>query len=233
VRRLVDDLLAAASRQPVFISGLPMPLDGALLRLVIMALLQSDHTHRQLADLVRAAVEQESPGRAAMELLGAMFGRPRDESTAAAQLTILSGEHPWPRSKDVYREDARQDGERYPFVGAALAGIKPGAFWPVAPRESVTAIGRDNRAESILLVQSAGDVFAPSQGARRLRELLPHNSRSITISKSVQHRVFPFYQHDEVNERVRAYLVGGVLPETDLVCVNPASSEPDQGGSVS
>jgi pimeloyl-ACP methyl ester carboxylesterase len=220
VRCRLDELLAAASRQPVVIPSLPIPLDGALLRLATMALLQSDQTHSLLGDLVRAAVHHESPSSATIEFFGAMFGRPRDESTAAAQLAILCGDHPWPRSKYVYRADARRDGERYPFIGAALSGIKPGAFWAIAPREPGVVIGRDNPAESILLVQSAGDVFAPSHGARRLRELLPHNSRLITVADSVQHRVFPFYRHSEVNEQVCTYLVDGKLPNTDRICAN-------------
>ena len=169
VRRQLDTLLAVAGRGPVTVPGLPMPLDAALLRLITLALLQSDQTHLLLGDLVRAAAHQDPLSPATNQVLGAMFGQPREQSTAAAQLAILCGDYPWPRFADAYRADTCRDVDRYPFLGAALSGIKPGAFWPVTPREPAAVIGRNNPAQSILLVQSAGDVFAPSHGARRLR----------------------------------------------------------------
>jgi pimeloyl-ACP methyl ester carboxylesterase len=228
VRCRLDELLAAASRQPVAIPGLPMPVDDVLLRVATMALLRSDQTHNLLGDLLRAAAHHESPSPATMEFFQAMFGQPREESTAAAQLAILCGDHPWPRAEDTYRADARRDGERYPFIGVALSGIKAGAFWPVTQREPAAVIGADNPAETVLLIQSAGDVFTPCEGARRLHELLPHNSRLITVADSVQHRVFPFYQHTEVNRLVSAYLVRGEFPDTDLTCSNQNIQQPER-----
>lgn len=229
VRRRVDGLLAAASREPVVIPP-AATMDAALLRVVMIALLRTDQTHGVLGDLLRAAVHQEQVSAATANLLGALFSAPRDESTAAAQLAILCGDHWWPRSREVYRADARRDGERYPFLGRALSGIKPGAFWPIAPREPAATIGRDNPAESVLLVQSDGDVLTPSHGARRLRALLPHNSRLISVADSMQHRVFPFYRNSEVNDLVATYLVDGALPRSDQVCANTGAKQPQPEG---
>ncbi len=115
---------------------------------------------------------------------------------------------------------------RQPFIGPAMAAPKAGAFWPVPPREPVTAFGPDNRAESILLVRAERGMFTPARGAARLRELLPHNTRLTTVADAAHHRVYPFYGDPGTNATVTEYLLTGKLPDTDTTFTPRRSTEP-------
>ncbi|OKJ95194.1 hypothetical protein AMK26_32035 [Streptomyces sp. CB03234] len=214
VRAALDALAGRADREPLPVAG--MPVDGTMLRLFTMVLLSSDRAWGFLGDIVRAAVHGDEAAPSTLRALGAMFGRGKEESGAVAQLGVLCGDAAWPRDMEVYRRDLAGHGARHPFIGPAMAGPKAGAFWPVPPAEPVTVLGADNRAESVLLVQSEQDMFTPARGARRMRELLAHNTRLVTLAGAVQHRVFPFHGDPGVNRAAAAYLLTGKLPDTDL-----------------
>jgi TAP-like protein len=63
-------------------------------------------------------------------------------------------------------------------------------------------------------------VFTQSDGALRLHQLLPHNSRLVMVADAAHHRVYPFYGHGLVNDLTTDYLLTGRLPETDITCDN-------------
>ncbi|MBW4721441.1 alpha/beta fold hydrolase [Saccharothrix obliqua] len=188
----------------------PVPVTGALLRMITVVLLRADRTYGVLADVLAAAAGDAEPEPAAVAELGALFGTPKPRSAGVAHLAILSGECPWPRDLAVYRADL--EAARGTLVGEAMAGPKPGAFWPVPPLEPATAIGGP---AEVLLVQSEHDPFTPASGARHVRELLPR-SRLVLAEDLAHHRVFPFSGHGGVTRAVTDYLVSGRLPDNDL-----------------
>lgn len=220
VRASYDGLLDRVDRgESVELMG--RPLDRTLVRLIAVGLLNSDRAYGFLADIVRVLVHGGRPEPATLAFLAPMFGQPKEESGTVAQLAILAGDWAWPRNLDIYHRDMVRDGERHPFCGAALSGVKATAFWPVPPSEPVTPIGPDNRAESILLVQSAEDMSTPLAAARRMHEVLAHNSRLVTVADTAHHRVFPFYANPGTDEVVTEYLVTGKMPDSDVICPNP------------
>ncbi|MBP2401167.1 alpha/beta fold hydrolase [Streptomyces syringium] len=214
VRERLDRLVERADREPLPVAGLPV-VDGTMLRLVTMVLLSSDRAWGFLGDVLSAAAHGTEAREETRLALGAMFGRGKDESGAVAQLAVLGADAPWPRDLGVYRRDMATARARHPFIGPAMAAPKAGAFWPRPPLEPVTAFGPGNRAESVLLVRSERGMFTPARGAARLRELLPHNSRLVTLAGAAHHRVYPFYGDRHINEAVTAYLLTGKLPDTD------------------
>jgi pimeloyl-ACP methyl ester carboxylesterase len=213
VRASYDRLLEKTDREPLNLGG--MPVDSGTLRILTMVLLSSDRAYAVLSDVVRVGVHGGQLEPATGGSLAAIFGQ-HGGSTAAAQLAILCGDRAWPRDLRRYESDMRSLGDRYPFLGAAMGTVKAGAFWPDFPREPAIAIGSDNPAASILLVQSTYDVFTDASGARDMRRRLSHTSRLVLLSDASCHRVFPFYGSTAANELVTDYLVTGTLPPSDV-----------------
>lgn len=216
VRGTYDQLVTRAGSEPLMVRGLPVPFDDGMLRLLTMVMLSSDQTYPLLGDLLRAAVNDGEAGDAVREFVVGAMGA-KDESGVIAQLAVLCGDRPWPRDPARYEDDARHYGARYPFMGASMAGVKAGAFWPVTPPDPVT-IGPESAAESLLLVHAAHDMFTPPHGARRLHELRPWNSRLVTVTDVAHHKVFPFLGEPSVNDLVTGYLLSGKLPDADVSC---------------
>lgn len=208
----LDRLLTA--EQPLNIG--PVPVSGALLRMLTVVMLSTERTYGVLAGLLRVAGGDAQPDSELMEGFGALFGEPKAESAAIAHLAILSGECEWPTDIEFYRAEMTVAAQRFPLVGAAMAAPKAGAFWPVEPREPVVRIGADSRARSVLLVQSDSDPFTPPSGALHVRELLPDNSRLVLATDFAHHRLYPFSGHAGVLGATTDYLLSGRLPETDL-----------------
>ncbi|WP_175410939.1 alpha/beta fold hydrolase [Streptomyces sp. TRM64462] len=220
VRAAYDGVLARVDAdREVTVAG--FPLDRTLARLIVVGMLNSDRNYPFLGDIVRSAVHGGRLEPATMGFLGQMFGQPKEESGTVAQLAILAGDWAWPRNVDLYERDMERAARAHPFTGAAMAGIKATAFWPVPPSEPVTRLGPDNPADSVLLVQGADDMSTPLAAARRMREVLGDTARLLTVVDTAHHRVFPFYGNPAADELVTAYLIDGELPATDVTCPNP------------
>ncbi len=220
VRASYDRLLARADAdEAVTVAG--FPLDRTLVRLVVVGMLNSDLNYAYLGDILRSAVHGAPLEPATLSFLAGMFGQPKEESGTVAQLAILAGDWAWPRRLGPYERDMERAAREHPFTGAALSGIKATAFWPVPPSEPVTPLGAGNRAESVLLVQAAQDMSTPHAAAVRMREVLRHNARLVTVADTAHHRVFPFYGNPGTDEVVTAYLIDGTVPTADVVCPNP------------
>jgi pimeloyl-ACP methyl ester carboxylesterase len=194
--------------------------DQTMIRLIAVGPLNSDLMYPVLGELLRTAVHGGRLPQFTNQFVGQMFSPPVSTGVVA-QLSVLSGDWPWPRDLALYRREMHSYKERYPFTGAALGGVKAPAFWPLAPREPVTRLGDDNPAPSVLIVQSEHDMSTPHAAAVRMHEVLRHNSRLVTLADTAHHRVFPFYDNAAVNDLVTEYLVAGELPEGDVVCPNP------------
>lgn len=194
--------------------------DQTMIRLVAVGPLSSDLMYPALGEIVRTAVHGGQLSPFIKQFLSPMFSPPVSNGVVA-QLAVLSGDWRWPRDLKLYRREMQSYQERYPFAGAALAGVKAPAFWPIPPREPVTRLGADNPAPSILLVQSEYDMSTPHAAAMRMHEVLHGNSRLVTLGATAHHRVFPFYGNTEVNDIVTDYLLTGQLPADDIVCANP------------
>ncbi|MBW4721442.1 alpha/beta fold hydrolase [Saccharothrix obliqua] len=218
VRAGYDRLLARAEGEPVEVSG--FPFDRTLIRLVAVGMLNSDLAYEHLADIVRAAVHGGPFAPSTLEYMAPMFAQPKEESGTVAQLAILAGDWSWPRDPDLYERDMRAHGERWPFAGRAMAGIKATAFWPVQPVEPPTPLDTGAPAPGMLLVAADQDMSTPHAAGVRMREVFAREARLLTVADTAHHRVFPFYRNAAVDEVVTGYLVDGVLPTADLTVPN-------------
>ena len=194
--------------------------DQTMIRLIAVGPLNSDLMYPALGEIIRTAVHGGSLQPFIKQFLAQLFSPP-GSTGVVAQLSVLSGDWAWPRDLEFYRREMNSYQERYPFTGAALAGVKATAFWPIPPREPVTRLGDDNPARSVLIVQSENDMATPHAAAVRMHEVLHHNSRLVTLADTAQHRVFPFYGNSGINDLVTEYLLTGESPARDLICPNP------------
>lgn len=219
VRATYTALLARAQRSPVPVED--GHLSGQDLRALTVAAMYHEGYLPRLADLVRVAVHG---GRLLPDTRDWLAGQYRpggdgatDDNPTAAQLAIFCGDVAWPRDLTRYRRDKVTDARRYPLFGATYSTVKPCAFWPARPAEPPTRIGPDNRAASILLVQSTADVATPHRNAVRVRHLLARNSRLLTVD-GMFHPAYLFAESRCVDEQVESYLLSGRLPDGDHFC---------------
>jgi pimeloyl-ACP methyl ester carboxylesterase len=219
VRSRYDELLGRADGGEL-VSIDEFECDQTMIRLIAVGPLNSDLMYPALGEILRTAVHGGLLSPFTKQFLWQMFSPPVSNGVVA-QLSVLSGDWAWPRDLELYRREMQSYKERYPFTGAALGGVKAPAFWPIPPRESVSRLGDDNPAPSMLLVQSENDMSTPHAAAVRMHEVLHHNSRLVTLAGTAHHRVFPFYGNAGVNDLVTEYLIAGELPAQDVVCPNP------------
>ncbi|MEW9552896.1 alpha/beta fold hydrolase [Nonomuraea sp. NPDC050783] len=213
VRDAFDEVLSKAGAGGIMLPGVPVPLDEQFLRVLAMMLLSSRRSHPALADVIRSAGTGAPLEAATQQLIGSMFARPREASTAAAQMAVLCGDAPWPRELEEYETASRAASG---FMDRALLGVKAGAFWPVRPLEPPTEFGPLTSGRA-LLVQAERDMFTSDVGARQLRGLLGERARLVMVRDLVEHRVFPFAGDARVDAVAEEFLLTGRLPDADLV----------------
>jgi pimeloyl-ACP methyl ester carboxylesterase len=205
VRDTFRQLLNRLDRTPVTVDG--QTYDGNRVRLAARGIGQHEEINVTLADLLRKLLAAQ--GQPATTAVAA----PPADNRPAALLAIMCGDARWPTDVDQYLRDAIRDTQRYPMMGGQTSNISPCAFWP-DPKEPPTKI-RDNKAESILLVQSSHETQTPVEGALNLRRLLPDNARIALAEGSWRHGVYPGHCTDGT---VTHYLVTGELPAEDVTC---------------
>ncbi len=208
VRTTFRELLNELDRTPVTVEG--ETYDGNRVRIDVRGIGQHEERNLEAAELLRKLLAAR--GKAA-SIATAAAPEPEPDNRDAVQLAIMCGDARWPTDVDQYRREAIRDSQRYPMMGGQTSNIAPCAFWP-APREPRTEI-RDNKAESVLLVQSSHDTQTPVEGARHLRGLLPDNSRLAVVEGSWRHGAYPGNCADDT---VTRYLAYGELPARDVTC---------------
>ncbi|HEX6357294.1 alpha/beta fold hydrolase [Actinophytocola sp.] len=211
VRETFRTLLNELDRQPVTVDG--QTYDGNRVRLFARGIGQHEERNIALAELLRKLLAAEVATASAPSLPTPPMSWSPPDNRVAALLGVMCGDARWPTDVDQYLRDAIRDTQRYPMMGGQTSNIAPCAFWP-DPREPRTEI-RDNRAESVLLVQSSHDTQTPVEGAMNLRELLNDNSRLALIEGSWRHGAYPGNCADDT---VTRYLVHGELPSQNVTC---------------
>ncbi|WP_020666427.1 alpha/beta hydrolase [Amycolatopsis nigrescens] len=216
-RRLLNQL----DKEPVVVDG--RSYDGNTVRRSALGAGQHEENSKALAELLRKLLDAPGAGAARTEAAPpaeplfparpARWQSPPPDNSAAAFLAVVCGDARWPTDVEQYRRDALRDTRRFPLMGGQTSNIAPCAFWP-DPKEPRTQI-RDNRAESVLLVQNSHDTQTPIEGARNLRELLPDNSRMALVEGSWRHGAYPGNCADAT---VTRYLLSGELPAKDVTC---------------
>lgn len=133
------------------------------------------------------------------------------DTFAGVFTAVTCNEAVWPRSLQVYRTQAKLQGDRYPFIGWSSAGVGPCAFWRSTPVRPVQVSGRG--LPPVLVVQSRFDPATPYPGGRRLAGLL---GGRLLMAAGGDHGLTGF--NVCVTEAVVRYLGAGELPATGTTC---------------
>jgi hypothetical protein len=216
-RARVDGLIADAEIAPIP-SGDDDPYTASDIRQIVMRLLYAENRFDLLGRFV-ATLRARQPLPADIAFLSTLRrftaepGVPKD-NFIAAHLLIKCGDEAYPRDIGQYRRDFESGSRRYPFLGPAMSGITPCAFWPVAPREPIPSVAGSK--VGALLINSTGDPATPYDGALATRRLMSR-SRLVTVPVS-HHAVLGEFPNACVERTAGAYLVSGDLPDRDVWC---------------
>lgn len=138
--------------------------------------------------------------------------------TRSAVLEAVTSEKPWPRDPAVYERDVRLYRERYPYgYGALRATPWVGTFLSYEPSEPPTDLSV-RRYPQGLVVHADGDPVDAYEGGAAMASFLDH--RLVTVEDCGQHEIFSFARNAEVDAIVEAFLVDGVLPDSDVRCAS-------------
>ncbi|MFJ7077419.1 alpha/beta hydrolase [Streptomyces sp. NPDC098781] len=145
------------------------------------------------------------------------FDGPESRNYEAANRIVKCADGPGPAPGEIVADIRRI---RRLDAQPVLTGLEATtcAYWHHRP-DRRTPLGSP-AAPPALLVASAHDPVTPIEGARRLREVLP-GSRLVVLEDDYSHGVFASRGNGCVDGTVAAYLVDGVVPETDVRCAGP------------
>lgn len=115
---------------------------------------------------------------------------------------------------ETYWLDIQQHRATEPLYGPLFRNITPCAFWPTQPVEPPTTVDNDH---PVLMVGATGDPATPYADQLPMHAGL-HGSRLLTLANTFRHGVFLEAGNACVDNTVKAYLLGGPLPGTDLTC---------------
>ncbi|WP_199551589.1 alpha/beta hydrolase [Streptomyces sp. N35] len=173
----------------------------------------------ELAERVAALRDGEDPG---IDLTADAAASKQRELTEEAKYTILS-EGDWPSDLDTYREDVRNNRDRYPYgLGINDFMPHPPAFRSFTPPEKPTDIQRDGYPRG-LVVQAERDVNTPYEGGVAMADRLDHILLTV---QDGQHGQYLDQGNACVDQQVAAYLLRGILPSGPVTCAG-GDSPPD------
>ena len=127
---------------------------------------------------------------------------------------ILCADRAAPRDPDVYFRDIQAHRADEPIFGPLTRNITLCAFWPTAPIEPPTRI---HNGVPALIVGATGDPRTPYPGQLAMHGDLT-GSRMVTLEGAFRHIVYGVDDVPCVTGTVNAYLLGGVLPTSDVAC---------------
>ncbi|MFJ8604760.1 alpha/beta hydrolase [Streptomyces shenzhenensis] len=215
VREMYFTLAEQLDEKPV--SG----IDGRLFRLVTFGGLYAERRYGQTAQLWEGIKDADET--AVKRLMAAAPGAPAAAGEAASYsnswsvfLTVTCNDVEWPTDVRAYQHSVAVDREKYPLFGAATANILPCAFWPVGPSEPQVKIN-DDGPTNILIMQNRHDPVTPLLGGQLFRKKFADRSRLVTVDGS-GHGVYVYGRNACALNVGTAWLVDGVMPETDVQC---------------
>jgi hypothetical protein len=127
---------------------------------------------------------------------------------------ILCADRAAPRDPDVYYRDIQAHRADEPLFGPLTRNLTPCAFWPGAPIEPPTLVRNGVPA---LIVGATGDPRTTYPGQLALHRDLS-GSRMVTLEGAFEHLVYGIEDVPCVTGTVNAYLLGGRLPDADVLC---------------
>ncbi|WP_280384410.1 alpha/beta hydrolase [Nocardia wallacei] len=212
VRATVEDLIAAAAREPIVLDG--FRIDDHWLPFLLHNLLNSFRSNQALADSIREIADAAGgpPTTARTPRLQALLEALRDEENSELAY-IACGDAAAPEDPAWYWTNIEASRASQPVFGAMADNIQPCAFWP-RPAEPATVV---RNAVPALILAATGDPRTPYAHGVRLHEHLTA-SRLATLQDVRIHMTFRPDLSTCINDTINGYLATGALPATDITC---------------
>ncbi|MFI6644081.1 alpha/beta hydrolase [Streptomyces sp. NPDC050504] len=151
-------------------------------------------------------------------------GNISDENGNAVYTAVECADAPWPTDWRTWNRDNTRLHRDYPFLTWANAWMNlPCATWPTK-RQEPTNVRTGKGLPPVLIAQSTRDAATPYEGALELHKRLK-GSRLITERDAGSHGITNLV-NPCLNDRVRNYLVDGVLDSRDVTCAPHATPKP-------
>ena len=207
----------AADASPIPTKDSARPLNGALAFGAAVGMLYYETLYPSLLEGLQAALKGDgAPLLKISDLFNQRGADGRFENNALDAFIAINGaDYPVEGTQKEWDQRGQKLVRDFPLMGSSMAyGEYALAAWPwesTAKREKVKIVG----AQPILLVGNTHDPATPYEMAKSVHWQIP-NSRLLTW-ESYSHTAYGLGS-DCVQETVDKYLVGGVLPDSDVTC---------------
>lgn len=207
----------AADASPIPTKDSARPLNGALAFGAAVGMLYYETLYPSLLEGLQAALKGDGvPLLKISDLFNQRGADGRFENNALDAFIAINGaDYPVEGTQKEWDQRGQKLVRDFPLMGSSMAyGEYALAAWPwesTAKREKVKIVG----AQPILLVGNTHDPATPYEMAKSVHRQIP-NSRLLTW-ESYSHTAYGLGS-DCVQETVDKYLVGGVLPDSDVTC---------------
>ena len=196
-------------------------------------------THRPLWGELAATVAALRAGDFAAVKAAWLFAAPDWERPAPGATTqsgvveAATAEGDWPKDLEVYYRDMREYRDKYPYgYGVLRAAPWVSAFRATEPLEPMPVVAREYYAPGLVVHAEGNPTLSYLGGVEMAKRL---GDRLITVADDGRNEIFFARRIAAVDEAVTAYLVDGVLPESDLVVSGTArpqvAADRDLGGA--
>ncbi|MGV9295373.1 alpha/beta hydrolase [Amycolatopsis sp. NPDC003676] len=185
--------------------------DGSLFRSATHSLIYQTSAFPRLAQLWQAFLTDQAPPDDSLPSTTGPI-----QSQVTTMLSVVCGDHAWPRQISTYQRNVAHDRVAYPMLGGATANVWPCAAWPYQPSEPAVRFS-DQGPSNLLLVQNMRDPATPLSGAQDTREAFGKRARMVTVDQGGHGVGLPYLNSCGFNAVVD-YLVHGVRPATDKFC---------------
>ncbi|MFH5229596.1 alpha/beta hydrolase [Antrihabitans spumae] len=186
-------------------------LDGRSFRLGTFVSLYNPASYEAAARSWRTALDTPPSTDPAVGSVLSAF-----DNTWSVFLAVTCNDVEWPRDPAVYRQAIAEDRNKFPLFGAASANIVPCAYWQIEHSEPPVAV-ESNGPTNVLIAQHRRDPVTPLSNGERMKEKFGDRSRLLTVDGS-GHGVYALGKNKCAQDVITAYLVDGVVPETDATC---------------
>ncbi|MFD2466417.1 alpha/beta hydrolase [Amycolatopsis silviterrae] len=193
--------------------------DGSLFRSATHSLIYQTSAFPRLAQLWQTFLANQEPPADSLPSTGGPI-----QSQIATMLSVVCGDHAWPRLISTYQRNVVQDRAAYPLLGGATANVWPCASWPTRPIEPPVEFS-DQGPSNLLLVQNTRDPATPLVGALETREAFGERARMVTVDQGGHGVGLPSLNSCGFNAVVD-YLATGTRPATDKFCAAEANAAP-------
>ena len=213
----LKQFFTAADASPIPTKDSSRSLNGAIAFGAAVGMLYYETLYPSLLEGLKAALKGDgAPLLKISDLFNQRGADGRFKNNALDAFIAINGaDYPVQGSQKEWDRRGQRLVRDFPLMGSSMAyGEYALAAWPwvsSAKREKVKIAG----AQPILLVGNTNDPATPYEMAQSVRRQIP-NSRLLTW-KSYSHTAYGLGS-DCVQETVDKYLVGGVLPDSDVTC---------------